>query len=78
MDEYLTVQDVAQVLHANVQSVRKWTRTGELRAAKVGTKLLVKPRDLEEFVDARIKKPLDFYHSSQKHEGGVPPRGGVH
>ncbi len=77
MDEYLTAYEVARVLHANVQSVRKWTRTGELRAAKVGTKLLVKPRDLEDFVDSRLKI-VDNPRAARKHDGGVPPKGGVH
>lgn len=52
--EYLRVEDVAARLKVNVQTVRKWLRTGELKGHQPGGKnWYVLPEDLRRFVTRR-------------------------
>lgn len=47
----LTVEEVAPLLHADVRSVRLWTRAGHLRGCKVGRRWLYELADVEAFID---------------------------
>ena len=43
----LTVHDVARRTGRNPETIRRWIRTGRLRARKVGTRHLIEENDLE-------------------------------
>jgi excisionase family DNA binding protein len=49
----LTVEEVADQLRVNPETVRVWIRTGELDAIDVGGKYRIYPTDLEAFKDKR-------------------------
>ena len=53
--EYLTVEQVAERLHLNIQTVRKYIRENELKAAKLGKRYIVTSTELERFVNAQMK-----------------------
>jgi excisionase family DNA binding protein len=48
-DKPLTVEEVAEQLRVNPETVRTWIRTGELNAVDVGGKYRIYPADLEDF-----------------------------
>jgi excisionase family DNA binding protein len=48
-DKPLTVEEVAEQLRVNPETVRTWLRTGELNAVDVGGKYRFYPVDLEDF-----------------------------
>lgn len=47
-DALFTTTEVARLVNTSVSTVRRWVRTGRLRALKVGRLHLVRPTDLEE------------------------------
>lgn len=49
----LTVEEVAEQLRVNPETVRTWIRTGELNAIDVGGKYRIYPADLEDFKQRR-------------------------
>jgi excisionase family DNA binding protein len=52
-DEFLTVQEVAELLRVNQQTVRNWIERGQLRALRVGTRRVrVRRSDLDAFIAA--------------------------
>lgn len=42
----LTVPEAANVVNRNPETVRRWIRSGRLRATKVGTQHVIEERDL--------------------------------
>ena len=54
-DQLLTVADVAGCIGAHVQTVRGWIKTGELKAARFGTRIVYRIRlgDYEDFLRRR-------------------------
>lgn len=56
--QWLTVQDVAQLLHVRIETVRRWIRQGELPVLELGsprTVYRVRPADLDQFVWQRYR-----------------------
>lgn len=53
MEDMLTVEEVAAKLKVERESVRRWIRSGELPATKLGRVFRVHPDDLARFLDAR-------------------------
>ena len=54
-DQLLTVADVAGRIGAHEQTVRSWIKTGELKAARFGTRIgyRIKRSDYEDFLRRR-------------------------
>jgi excisionase family DNA binding protein len=52
MPSFLTYDQVAEQLHVPVATVRYWVSVNKLPAYKPGRHPLVKPADLEKFVEA--------------------------
>lgn len=48
MDDYLTVKDVAALLRISEQTVRKYVKEGELPGERIGRRILIPKRKLEE------------------------------
>lgn len=53
-DEMLKLKEVAELLHVDVESVRRWIKKGSLEAFRVGQRsLYVKKKVLETFIESR-------------------------
>lgn len=48
----LTVPEAAQVAERDPETIRRWIRSGKLRARKIGTQHVIEPADLEEVLAA--------------------------
>jgi excisionase family DNA binding protein len=57
-DEYLTVQEVADHLKLNQQTLRNWIDRGELPAVRVGRRVRIRRTDLERIL-ARSATSID-------------------
>ncbi len=54
----LTVPEAARRTKRDPETVRRWIRSGRLRATKIGTQHLIDEADLAEVTDARSTLPL--------------------
>lgn len=54
--EYLTLSDVATELKMDVETIRRYARSGKLPASKLGRGYRVKRTDLEAFLEASKHK----------------------
>ncbi len=54
----LTVPEAAKRLGRNAETVRRWIRSGKLRARKIGTQHLIEEADLEQILSAEGSLPL--------------------
>jgi len=52
MDEYLTYQSVAALLHVAPRTVRSWAATGRLKVVHVGRLVRITPQAIEDFIAA--------------------------
>jgi len=52
-EEFISLEDVAERLHVTVDTVRSWVREKQLPAYRIGRSYLVKPEDLEKFIESR-------------------------
>lgn len=52
-DKMLTVQQVADRIQVNPETVRNWIRNGELDALDIGGEYRIAPSDLEDFIQRR-------------------------
>lgn len=48
----LTVPEAARVAERDPETIRRWIRSGKLRARKIGTQHVIEPGDLEEVLAA--------------------------
>jgi excisionase family DNA binding protein len=55
--EFMSLHEVADTLGVDVQTVRRWIKSGRLRAFKPGKDYRITERDLEEFLRAREVRP---------------------
>jgi excisionase family DNA binding protein len=62
--KYRGVQDIADELGVDVQTVRRWIQSGKLRAFKPGKEYRIQEADLEEFLRAREVRPKADRRSS--------------
>jgi excisionase family DNA binding protein len=53
----LTLDEVAQILHASRSWVENQIRAGRLKKTKLGGLVRIEPADLRAFIDARKPKP---------------------
>lgn len=58
-DGWLTSEQAAEYLQVNVETLRRWARTGEIPAAKLGNRggFRFKKEDLDRFVERRYPAP---------------------
>ncbi len=72
-DQRLTVADVAGRIGAHEQTVRGWIKSGELKAAKFGTRIGYRIRlgDYEEFLRRRTLTGAIAAHLLQGSSGGT-------
>ena len=62
MPETLTVNQVAQYLRVNPETVRRAARSGRLRASRIGRRWRIRQKDLSEWVEqdeARYEEMVD-------------------
>lgn len=52
-EKLLTVEEVAENLRVNPDTVRSWIRSGELDAINVGGKYRIYQSDLDDFIERR-------------------------
>ena len=55
--QYLTLEQVAEALQLQVETIRRYVRAGELKAARFGRRYRVRPEELDRFV--RMKEETD-------------------
>jgi excisionase family DNA binding protein len=49
--QFLLIEEAAEIARASVATVRFWISTGRLRARRPGRRVLIRRRDLIEFLD---------------------------
>jgi excisionase family DNA binding protein len=56
----LTVPEAARKVGRDPETVRRWIRSGKLRARKIGTQHIIEERDLDNFVSEqdRVAMPV--------------------
>ena len=59
LDEWVTLQDIADELKLHIETVREWVRTRRLTAYKVGRDYRVKRSDLNKFLEERRTRGED-------------------
>jgi excisionase family DNA binding protein len=52
-DEWLSVEEVAQILKMDEETVRRWIRTRQLKAYRFGRDLRIRRDDYDRFVKER-------------------------
>ena len=65
----ITVAEAARLLCRNPETIRRWIRSGRLRAQKLGTQHMIDERALEIF---RTRKPLPVSPSLGETATGEP------
>ena len=54
--ELLTIEDVAALCRVSSKTVRRWIKTRELAAAKLGAQWRIRPRDVDLFIHERMER----------------------
>jgi excisionase family DNA binding protein len=54
----LTVPQAAERAGRDPETVRRWIRSGKLRARKVGTQHVIDEKDLDDVIDEKSSPPL--------------------
>jgi excisionase family DNA binding protein len=54
----ITVPEAARRAGKDAETIRRWIRTGKLRASKVGTQHVIEEHDLEQMLDDDSMLPL--------------------
>ena len=55
MDKLYDLEEVSKILQVHIETVRRYIKSGALRAAKIGKAYRVQEKDLQAFIEARIK-----------------------
>lgn len=56
MDNIYSVDETAKILQVSEESIRRYIKSGSLRAAKLGKAYRIQEKDLQAFLESRIKK----------------------
>ena len=58
-EKWLTVSDIAETLSVDVETVRRWLRSGELRGVFLGRRggYRIRESDLNAFLESRYNRP---------------------
>ena len=51
------LQDLVEILGVSIRTLREYIKRGDLRAVKIGRNYLVRPQDLDDFLEANIFTP---------------------
>ena len=51
LDEFLTIAEVAECLKVDERTVRRWIKSGQLKAHKIGACVRINHRDFADFLD---------------------------
>jgi excisionase family DNA binding protein len=51
------LQELVEILGVSVRTLREYIKRGNLRAVKIGRNYLVRPQDLDDFLEANIVIP---------------------
>ena len=71
----LTVPEAARRVGRDPETIRRWIRSGKLRARKVGTQHVIEETDIEAMLEKPRSLPLPA--SSGLASSGLAPEGGV-
>ncbi len=55
-EQLLTLNDVAALCRVSSKTVRRWIKTRELAAAKLGAQWRIRPRDVDLFIHERMER----------------------
>ena len=55
-EQLLTIDDVAALCRVSSKTVRRWIKTRELTAAKLGVQWRIRPRDVDLFIHERVER----------------------
>ena len=55
-ESLLTIDDVAALCRVSSKTVRRWIKTRELTAAKLGVQWRIRPRDVDLFIHERVER----------------------
>ena len=55
-EQLLTIDDVAALCRVSTKTVRRWIKTRELTAAKLGSQWRIRPRDVDLFIHERMER----------------------
>jgi excisionase family DNA binding protein len=55
-EQLLTIDDVAALCRVSSKTVRRWIKTRELAAAKLGAQWRIRPRDVDLFIHERMER----------------------
>ena len=55
-EQLLTIDDVAALCRVSSKTVRRWIKTRELTAAKLGSQWRIRPRDVDLFIHERMER----------------------
>ena len=54
VERLLTIEDTAATCQVSIKTVRRWIKSHDLRAAKLGAQWRIRPKDLELFIADRL------------------------
>lgn len=76
-DEFLTVAEVASLLKLNPQTIRNWIDAGRLPAVRIGRRVRVLRRDLDQLLEqsqpARRQRAPNQWDAAAFWRGEIPP-----
>ena len=55
-EQLLTINDVAALCRVSTKTVRRWIKTRELTAAKLGAQWRIRPRNVDLFIHERMER----------------------
>ena len=55
-EQLLTIDDVAALCRVSTKTVRRWIKTRELTAAKLGAQWRIRPRNVDLFIHERMER----------------------
>lgn len=59
MERIYSIEEAAKILQVTEETVRRYARTGKVRAAKLGKQYRITESDLKAFLDAQTKDSQD-------------------
>lgn len=51
--DFYNLQEIAELLNMNLQTIRKYVRAGELKASKIGKQYIITKENLKAFIDSK-------------------------
>ena len=54
LEQFLTIPEAAELCRVSDKTVRRWIKSTELPAARLGNQWRIRPKDLQRFFDSRL------------------------